>query len=329
MPLDLDDPTAVALAIFRTFSARRIEAALYGGLALAAYGEPRETRAADFAVAGLRGAAAALALADIGVRPVLALDRVRFGACSSAGSRSRRVAAEPGSTCWISSNPGRPDSPGRLWSGQSLARCAVRRSASSRLRTSCSSSFCPLATGISRTRSRCCGLPTSRSTGPSSTPRPSGWPRRSPTTTSPVALPGRTLPGEPCARRGGEPVSSCLTSRSSCCSPPTQAWSSSLRPRSSPTGVYLCGVSAQALADVAKQAQNAVAQADPWAVGRDCRARLVLSRSPSGSRCSGLPASCSTRRGAAAPRIAYRVILSPSGGAATSNALTTPHRNPK
>jgi hypothetical protein len=44
MPLDLDDPTAIALAIFRALSDRRIEAALYGGLALAAYGEPRETR---------------------------------------------------------------------------------------------------------------------------------------------------------------------------------------------------------------------------------------------------------------------------------------------
>ena len=79
MPLDLNDPTAVALAIFRTFSARRIEAAFYGGRALAAYGEPRETRDADFAVAGLGGTAAVEALADIGVRPVLTLDRVRFG----------------------------------------------------------------------------------------------------------------------------------------------------------------------------------------------------------------------------------------------------------
>ena len=79
MPLNLDDPTAVALAICRTFSTRRIETALYGGLALAAYGEPRETRDADFAVVGLGGATAAEALADMGVRPVLALDRVRFG----------------------------------------------------------------------------------------------------------------------------------------------------------------------------------------------------------------------------------------------------------
>jgi hypothetical protein len=79
MPLHLDDPTAVALAIFHAFSAQGIETALYGGLALAAYGEPRETRDADFAVAGLRGAAAAQALASLGVKPMLALDRVRFG----------------------------------------------------------------------------------------------------------------------------------------------------------------------------------------------------------------------------------------------------------
>jgi len=79
MSLDLDDPTAVALAIFRTFSTRRIDTALYGGLALAAYGEPRETRDADFAVVGLSGAAATEALRDIGVRPILAVDRVPIG----------------------------------------------------------------------------------------------------------------------------------------------------------------------------------------------------------------------------------------------------------
>ena len=79
MPLDLDDPTAIALAIFRALSDRGIEAALYGGLALAAYGEPRETRDADFAVEALAGDVAAKALTSIGVRPVLALDRARFG----------------------------------------------------------------------------------------------------------------------------------------------------------------------------------------------------------------------------------------------------------
>jgi hypothetical protein len=82
MPLDLDDPTAVALAIFRVLTSRRIDAALYGGLALAAYGEPRETRDADFAVVSVAGAAVAEALTTLGVRPILALDRARFGGLS-------------------------------------------------------------------------------------------------------------------------------------------------------------------------------------------------------------------------------------------------------
>jgi hypothetical protein len=79
MPLDLDDPTAIALAIFRALSARRIDAALYGGLALAAYGEPRETRDADFAVAGLTARAGSTALESLGVHLVVAMDRASFG----------------------------------------------------------------------------------------------------------------------------------------------------------------------------------------------------------------------------------------------------------
>jgi hypothetical protein len=79
MPLDLNDPTTVALAISRALSARRIDAALYGGLALAAYGEPRETRDADFAVVGIAGRAAVEALGEIRASLILALDRERFG----------------------------------------------------------------------------------------------------------------------------------------------------------------------------------------------------------------------------------------------------------
>jgi hypothetical protein len=45
MALDLDDPSAVALAVAGAFSAAGLEAALYGGLALAVYGEcPRATK---------------------------------------------------------------------------------------------------------------------------------------------------------------------------------------------------------------------------------------------------------------------------------------------
>ena len=79
MPLDLNDPTAIALAIFRALSARRIDAALYGGLALAAYGEPRETRDADFAVAGLTSSTGSNALESLGLHLVVAMDRAPFG----------------------------------------------------------------------------------------------------------------------------------------------------------------------------------------------------------------------------------------------------------
>ena len=79
MVLDLNDPTSIALAIFRALSARRIETALYGGLALAAHGEPRETRDADFAVVSLSGDRAAEALGHLGVRLTLAMDHVHFG----------------------------------------------------------------------------------------------------------------------------------------------------------------------------------------------------------------------------------------------------------
>ena len=77
--VDLGDPTAVALAIFRGLQAHRIDAALYGGLALAAYGEPRETRDADFAVAGVGGPEVVEALTAAGFNPMLTFDRARFG----------------------------------------------------------------------------------------------------------------------------------------------------------------------------------------------------------------------------------------------------------
>lgn len=138
MPLDLDDPTAIALAIFRALSDRGIEAALYGGLALAAYGEPRETRDADFAVAALTGAAAAEALTAIGVRPVLALDRARFGGLlisritlAEGGGRAGLNMVdlvEPRSTDGESRYPGPPDRPVPLQDGGGA--CASHRSES-------------------------------------------------------------------------------------------------------------------------------------------------------------------------------------------------------
>jgi len=78
-PIDLNDPIAVLLAVLRAFDRAGIEAAAYGGLALAAYGEPRETKDADVAVAAVTGAQAEAALRVAGFDVVLAFDRARFG----------------------------------------------------------------------------------------------------------------------------------------------------------------------------------------------------------------------------------------------------------
>ena len=53
--LDLTDPTATVLMVVQALRDCGLDAAVYGGLALAAYGEPRETKDADLAVVGQRG----------------------------------------------------------------------------------------------------------------------------------------------------------------------------------------------------------------------------------------------------------------------------------
>lgn len=50
--LDLNDPIALLLASHDALASAGLTAATYGGLALAAYGVPRETRDADLAIAG-------------------------------------------------------------------------------------------------------------------------------------------------------------------------------------------------------------------------------------------------------------------------------------
>lgn len=82
MALDLDDPSAVALAVAGAFSAAGLEAALYGGLALAVYGEPRETRDADLAVATVSVEAGRDALQAAGIQTVIAFSAVVFGGLS-------------------------------------------------------------------------------------------------------------------------------------------------------------------------------------------------------------------------------------------------------
>lgn len=94
MALDPNDPIAVLLAIDRALRAGGIRAALYGGLALAAYGEPRETKDADLAVVGIVPSACMAALRAAGLDVHLAFEGVVFG-----GLRITRVTvfgSEPG-----------------------------------------------------------------------------------------------------------------------------------------------------------------------------------------------------------------------------------------
>jgi len=77
--IDLTDPTATLLLVVRALRDRGIEAAVYGGLALAAYGEPRETKDADLAVVGVSAAQGEDALRKAGLDVLVTFDRVPFG----------------------------------------------------------------------------------------------------------------------------------------------------------------------------------------------------------------------------------------------------------
>ena len=78
-PMSLDDPVATALRVASLLERADIRYALYGGLAVAAYGVPRETKDADVAVVSVNaGEVAALFEAD-GLRAAQAFDQVRFG----------------------------------------------------------------------------------------------------------------------------------------------------------------------------------------------------------------------------------------------------------
>ena len=50
MNVDLADPIAVMLAASRAFERAGLEAVAYGGLVVAMYGRPRETKDADLAI---------------------------------------------------------------------------------------------------------------------------------------------------------------------------------------------------------------------------------------------------------------------------------------
>lgn len=80
--LDLQDPFAVTLAAVRAFERAGLDGLVYGGIALAIFGEPRETRDADLAVASVPAAAAQAALLALGVNVVIAFEDIRFGGLS-------------------------------------------------------------------------------------------------------------------------------------------------------------------------------------------------------------------------------------------------------
>jgi len=84
--MDLNDPTTACLLVADALSQAGLRGALYGGLALAAFGEPRETKDADFVVTGAAPEQLVSALEAIGHGGAIAFGWTRFG-----GNRVARV----------------------------------------------------------------------------------------------------------------------------------------------------------------------------------------------------------------------------------------------
>lgn len=77
--MDFDDPVATALRVAHLLERVDIAYGLYGGLAVAAWGVPRETKAADLAVVSANAAELVEILRRDRIHAVTAFDRVRFG----------------------------------------------------------------------------------------------------------------------------------------------------------------------------------------------------------------------------------------------------------
>jgi hypothetical protein len=77
--LDLGDAIELLHAAAGALAHGQLRAATCGALALAAYGDPRETRDADFAVAGVTADRAARALAEAGLEVAIEFAAIRFG----------------------------------------------------------------------------------------------------------------------------------------------------------------------------------------------------------------------------------------------------------
>lgn len=77
--MDLSDPTTAALLVADALGRAGHPHAVYGGLALAAYGEPRETRDADLAVIDLTPDEVRRVLAAAGIETMVVFEGVRMG----------------------------------------------------------------------------------------------------------------------------------------------------------------------------------------------------------------------------------------------------------
>jgi len=80
--VNLNDPVETALLAAEALERAGQPYALFGGLLLAAYGEPRETRDADIAVVDLTADAARQALDASGVHGLVSFENVTFGGLS-------------------------------------------------------------------------------------------------------------------------------------------------------------------------------------------------------------------------------------------------------
>lgn len=80
--MNLNDPVATALLAAEALERAGHRYALFGGLLLAAYGEPRETRDADVAVVDLTAEAARQALQAAGLLSLVSFDAVTYGGLS-------------------------------------------------------------------------------------------------------------------------------------------------------------------------------------------------------------------------------------------------------
>ncbi len=135
MKIDLADPTAVLVAVSQALEAARLPAAAYGGLALAMYGEPRETKDAHLAVAAVTGEQAEAAFRAAGFDLIRAFDEVKFG--GQLVSRLTLIGGLGGSLNTIDLvEPRSPQLPGVSRRGRLIQCFAASRCALLRLRIS-------------------------------------------------------------------------------------------------------------------------------------------------------------------------------------------------